>query len=42
MYRYFKIIAGVGNGSYISGNLNDCLRKELILLKRPIIVLLQT
>ena len=37
MYRYFKMIAGVGNG-----NLKDCLTKKLILLKRLIIVLLQS
>ena len=43
MYRYFKQIAGVGNGSYIYYcQLKDCLTKKLILLKHLIIVLLQT
>ena len=44
MYRYFKVVAGVGNnGSYIyywkSKGFSD---KELIMLKHPIIVLLKT
>ena len=43
MYRYFKMIAGVGNGStFITGNLKDCLMKKLIILKCLIIVLPQT
>ena len=43
MRRYFKTIAGVGNVVvFITGNLKDCLTKELILLKCLIIVLLQT
>ena len=41
MYRYFKIIAGIGNGRYIiTGNLKDCL--ILILLQHLIIVLLHS
>ena len=44
LYRYFKVVAGVGNnGSYIyywkSKGFSD---KELIMLKHPIIVLLKT
>ena len=43
MRRYFKTIAGVGNVvAFITGNLKDCLTKELILLKCLIIVLPQT
>ena len=43
MRRYFKTIAGVGNVvAFITGNLKDCLTKELILLKCLIMVLLQT
>ena len=38
MYRYFKIIAGV---TFITGNLKDCLTKQLILLKYLIVVSLQ-
>ena len=42
MQRYFKKLAGVANGSYIYyWKSNDCLRKELIILKRIFIVLLQ-
>ena len=43
MRRYFKTIAGVGNVvAFITGNLKDCLTKELILLKCLIMVLPQT
>ena len=43
MYRYFKRIAGVGNGNdiYIFGNLKDCLMKGLIILMDLTTVLLQ-
>ena len=43
MYRYvnelFVLVMAI---IFITGNLKDCLRKELILLKHPIIVLFQT
>ena len=43
MYRYYKIINGADNGShFITGNLKDCLTKELNLLQRLIIVLFHT
>ena len=43
MFKYFKIIAGVANGSHIYyWNLKDCLTKELILLKCFIMVLFHT
>ena len=43
MERYFKQIAGVSRVIvFITGSVKDCLTKELILLKRLIILLLQT
>ena len=42
IYRYFKKIAGVGSGNYISfGNLKVCLIKGLILILHPVTVLLE-
>ena len=29
MYRYFKRVSDVGSGTYIFGNLKDCLMKKL-------------
>ena len=41
-YKYFKRIAGVGNGNYITlGNLKFCLMKSLILLLHLTINLIQ-
>ena len=41
--KYFKgFLVLVMAVTFITGNLKDCLMKELILLKRLIIVLLQT
>ena len=43
MYRYFKCIASVGRMIiFITGNLKDCLMKELLLLKHLNIELLHT
>ena len=42
MYRYFKCIAGVGRMIiFITGNLKDCLMKELLLSKHLNIELLR-
>ena len=44
MYRYFKRIAVVlvMAITFVTGNLKDCMTKEIILLKHPIIVLLHS
>ena len=42
MYRYFKLLVLVVTITFITGNLKDCLMKELILLQRLIIVLLHS
>ena len=44
MYRYSKRIAVVlvMAITFVTGNLKDCMTKEIILLKHPIIVLLHS